>query len=158
MFVYVFLCLMRNQSFAQSVREILSSSSTKKLENWPKLANQRLPKKAHMFEGHDGYVHNIHNALSMYVTQLHKKYPSLIFWTFQPDHSVGGHGWPAASILIGIHWWNRTRVGRSTRKGAVQNGRVHRRLVQPLRARRKWYWRRHINHQRTKTVRLCSWF
>jgi hypothetical protein len=28
----------------------------KKLEQWPKLASQRLPKKAHLFQGHDGPV------------------------------------------------------------------------------------------------------
>jgi len=27
-----------------------------RLEQWPKMASQRLPKKAHMFEGHDGEV------------------------------------------------------------------------------------------------------
>jgi WD40 repeat protein len=27
-----------------------------KMENWPKLPNQRLPKKAHLFKGHEGAI------------------------------------------------------------------------------------------------------
>ena len=35
---------------------MLSSPSSDRLENWPKIASQRLPKKAHLFEGHYGPV------------------------------------------------------------------------------------------------------
>lgn len=37
-------------------REILSSLSMQRMEHWPKLASQRLPKKAHIFEGHVGPI------------------------------------------------------------------------------------------------------
>lgn len=36
--------------------EMISSPSMQKMENWPKMSTQRLPKKAHIFEGHDGPV------------------------------------------------------------------------------------------------------
>lgn len=36
--------------------EMISSPSMQKMENWPKMSTQRLPKKAHLFEGHDGPV------------------------------------------------------------------------------------------------------
>lgn len=36
--------------------EMLSSPSSQRLENWPKLASQRLPKKAHLFKGHHGPI------------------------------------------------------------------------------------------------------
>ena len=42
--------------FLRFSREILSSTGSKKWDNWPKLASQRLPKKAHLFKGHHGAI------------------------------------------------------------------------------------------------------
>ena len=50
------LVLIRWRNVLTYYREMLSSPSSQKLENWPKIPSQRLPKKAHLFEGHHGPV------------------------------------------------------------------------------------------------------